>query len=118
LCSQEDIIKGQEPKRQRWEIDPAGNRLPVELTDEKQQQDWAQMVYQNWKGPSFNLLRNDDTLGRQLKTIFTDKTKNSASPTLAEMVTGTYTPERQGTTVTGTSCTWSMNRAPSRRWCA
>jgi len=50
LCSQEDTIKGSPARRQRWEIDPAGNRLPVELTDEKQQQqDWAQMVYQNWR---------------------------------------------------------------------
>jgi len=92
LCSQEDIIKGQEPQHQRWEIDPAGNRLPVELADEKQQQDWAQMVDQNWKGPSFNLLRNDDTLGRRLKQYLRILMAKSASPTLAETATGTYTP--------------------------
>ena len=62
LRTQDDAIKGQDAQRQRWEIDPAGNRLPVELTDEKQQQqDWAQMVYQNWKDPNFNLLRNGDS---------------------------------------------------------
>jgi RHS repeat-associated protein len=45
---------------QRWDIDPAGNRLPSKLTDEREQrQSWAEMVHKRWQDPKFNLLRQD-----------------------------------------------------------
>jgi RHS repeat-associated protein len=40
------------PTTQRWDIDPAGNRLPGQAPS--QQQDWAELVHWRWKDPSFN----------------------------------------------------------------
>jgi RHS repeat-associated protein len=42
---------------QRWDIDPAGNRLPGKITtDQQQQQSWGQQVHRRWQEPEFNLL--------------------------------------------------------------
>ena len=40
------------PTTQRWDLDPAGNRLPGQTSS--QQQDWAELVHWRWKDPTFN----------------------------------------------------------------
>jgi len=42
---------------QRWDLDPAGNRLPGKTTEGQQQQpSWAEQVHRSWRQHEFNLL--------------------------------------------------------------
>jgi len=38
----------------RWEVDPAGNRLPDPAATQQQQQNWAELVHRRWKDPGYN----------------------------------------------------------------
>jgi len=38
----------------RWDVDPAGNRLPDHAATQQQQQNWAELVHRRWKDPGYN----------------------------------------------------------------
>ena len=53
--------KPQPQQAQRWEIDPAGNRLPSQLDGERRERQYsAELVYNDWKNPYASALGRSD----------------------------------------------------------
>jgi RHS repeat-associated protein len=50
---------------QRWDVDPAGNRLSRQMPTPQQQRDWADLLQSRWRDPAFNLLTQDATPAQQ-----------------------------------------------------
>ncbi|MDR2155202.1 MAG: DUF6531 domain-containing protein [Burkholderiaceae bacterium] len=56
---------------QRWDIDPAGNRLPGQMPTPQQRQNWAELLHHHlrWQDPAFNLLTQDVSIAQHQDSI-------------------------------------------------